>query len=150
PCAKIAHWMLAGATARQREIAIRMAIGATRWRLIRQLLGESLLLSIVGGALGLAVAEWAARLLLMMVSNGPQPVPIEVTLDFWVLAFTSVIAVVTALIFGIAPALRATKVECGLEIKEGKGSALVQDRSAYATDILVGHVTLSLALIDGV
>ncbi|OLD53635.1 MAG: hypothetical protein AUI64_06005 [Acidobacteria bacterium 13_1_40CM_2_64_6] len=141
--------MLARATARQREIAIRMAIGATRWRLIRQLLGESLLLSLVGGALGLAVAEWAARLLLMMVSNGPQPVPIEVTLDFWVLAFTSVIAVVTALIFGIAPALRATQVECGSELKEGKGSVPAQARSALARALLVTQVALSLALLTG-
>src|SRR5256886_13595600 len=105
-----------------------MAVGATRWRLIRQLLSESLLLSLLGGALGLAMAQWAARLLLLMVSNGPQPVPIELTLDFWVLAFTSIIVVVTALIFGIAPAFRATQVECGLEIKEGSGSAPAQAR----------------------
>jgi len=148
-CANIANLMLARATARQREIAIRMAVGATRWRLIRQLLSESLLLSLLGGALGLAMAQWAARLLLMMVSSGPQPVPIEVTLDFWVLAFTSIIAVATALIFGIAPALRATQVECGLEIKEGKGSAPAQARSALARALLMGQVALSLALLTG-
>src|SRR5207302_1843221 len=148
-CANIANLMLARATARQREIAIRMAVGATRWRLIRQLLSESLLLSLLGGALGLAMAQWAARLLLMMVSSGPQPVPIEVTLDFWVLAFTSIIAIATALIFGIAPALRATQVECGLEIKEGKGSAPAQARSALARALLMGQVALSLALLTG-
>src|SRR5438876_3667684 len=148
-CANIANLMLARATARQREIAIRMAVGATRWRLIRQLLSESLVLSILGGALGLVIAQWAARLLLMMVSNGPQPAPIEVTLDFWVLAFTSVIAVATALIFGIVPALRGTEVECGLEIKEGKGSAPAQARSALARALLVGQVAISLALLTG-
>jgi len=148
-CANIANLMLARATARQREIAIRMAVGATRWRLIRQLLGESLLLSLFGGALGLATAQWAARLLLMMVSNGPQPVPIEVTLDFGVLAFASVMAVATALIFGMAPALRATRMECGLELKEGKGSAPAQARSGLARALLVGQVALSLSLLTG-
>src|SRR5438874_4433142 len=148
-CANIANLMLARATARQREIAIRIAVGATRWRLIRQLLSESLLLSLLGGALGLAMAQWAARLLLLMVSNGPQPVPIELTLDFGVLAFTSIIVVVTALIFGIAPAFRATQVECGLEIKEGRGSAPAQARSALARTLLVAQVALSLALLTG-
>ena len=148
-CANIANLMLARAMARQREIAVRMAVGATRWRLIRQLLSESLLLSLLGGALGLAMAQWAARLLLMMVSNGPQPVPVAVTLDFWVLAFTSIIAVVTALIFGIAPAFRAAQVECGLELKEGKASAPSQARRVLARTLLVGQVALSLALLTG-
>src|SRR2546426_171610 len=148
-CANIANLMLARATARQREIAIRMAVGATRRRLIRQLLSESLVLSILGGALGLVIAQWAARLLLMMVSNGPQPVPVEVTLDFWVLAFTSIIAIATALIFGIAPALRATQMECGSELKEGKGSVPAQARSALARALLVTQVALSLALLTG-
>src|SRR6266478_1428459 len=148
-CANIANLMLARATARQREIAIRMAVGATRWRLICQLLSESLVLSILGGVLGLVIAQWATHLLLMMVSNGPQPVPIDVTLDFWVLAFTSIIAIVTALIFGIAPAFRATNVECGLELKEGKGSVPAQGRSALARALLVTQVALSLALLTG-
>src|SRR5947208_8932919 len=88
-------------------------------------------------------------MLLMMVSNGPQPVPIEVTPDFWVLTITSGIAVATALIFGIVPARRGTEVECGLEIKEGKGSAPAQARSALARALLMGQVALSLALLTG-
>ena len=148
-CANIANLMLARAAARQKEFAIRIAVGAGRSRLIRQLLSESILLSVLGGALGLVVASWAARLLVMMVSNGPQPLPIEVTLDFSVLAFTSVIAVATALLFGIAPALRATQVQCGLELKEGRGSAPARSRHTLARTLLAGQVALSLALLTG-
>jgi len=148
-CANIANLMLARATSRQREIAIRMAVGASRWRLMRQLLSESLLLSFLGGALGLAMTLWVARLLVRMVSNGPQPVPLEITLNFWVLGFTSLMAVITALIFGIAPALRATRVECGLDLKDGKGSAPAQGRSALTRTLLVTQVALSLALLTG-
>ncbi|HEV8037647.1 MAG TPA: ABC transporter permease, partial [Bryobacteraceae bacterium] len=105
-CANVANLLLARGAARQREIAIRMALGGGRGRLIRQLLTESLLLSGIGAALGILLAEWGARLLVRFLD-----VSLDLTLDIRVLAFTASVAVLTGLAFGIAPAWRATRVD---------------------------------------
>ncbi len=105
-CANVANLLLARGAARQREIAIRMAVGGGRGRLIRQLLTESLLLSGIGAVLGILFAEWGARLLVRFLDAS-----LDLTLDIRVLAFTAGVAVLTGLLFGIAPAWRGTRVD---------------------------------------
>ncbi|MGH9639441.1 MAG: ABC transporter permease, partial [Bryobacteraceae bacterium] len=148
-CANIANLLLARATARQREIAVRMAIGAGRARLIRQMLTESLLLAFIGGALGILFAFWASRALLGMVSAGPTPLPVNVTPDARVLIFTCIASLITALLFGSAPALRATRIDLTPALKEGRGAVSAASRSRLANMLIVFQVALSLILLIG-
>jgi predicted permease len=123
-CANIAGLLLARATARSREIAVRLTLGARRGRLVSQLLVESLMLSLVGGALALLFATFGARALLLMTDrDGNGPMPFTPHLDVRVLAFTAVIAVVTGVIFGITPALRSLRVDLTPALKAGSGAS---------------------------
>ncbi|MGH9621599.1 MAG: ADOP family duplicated permease, partial [Bryobacteraceae bacterium] len=148
-CANIANLLLARATARQREIAVRMAIGAGRARLVRQMLTESLLLAFVGGALGILFAFWAGHVLLGMVSAGPTPLPVNVSPDARVLFFTCIVSLVTALLFGSAPALRATRIDLTPALKEGRGAVSAASHNRLAHTLIVLQVALSLVLLIG-
>jgi predicted permease len=148
-CANIANLLLARAGSRQKEIAVRMAIGAGRKRLIRQMLTESLLMAFFGGALGIVLAWWGSEALLAMVSAGSQPLPLNVAPDARVLLFTFVVSLATALLFGTAPALRATRVDLTPALKEGRGMASVASRSPLAKGLIVSQVALSLLLLIG-
>jgi predicted permease len=145
-CANIANLLLARSEARQRELAIRLALGASRGRLIRQLLTESALVGLIGGMLGLAFAIWGSQALIKMVSAGPLPILLDTVLDLRVLVFTALISAATVLLFGVAPSLRATQ--------GGPTSGLYSLRAAIGTGrlgwnraLVVTQVALSLVLV---
>jgi len=147
-CANIANLLLARATARQRELSVRMAIGAGRARVIRQLMTESLLLSAFGTAGGLLLAAWGSRLLVHMLSTQRHPLDLDLSLDLRVLAFTICAALATALLFGLAPALRATRVDLNQVMKENSRAALrANGRVNLGQALVVGQVALSLVLL---
>ena len=148
-CANVANLLLARATARRREIAVRMSIGAARWRLIRQLLAESVLLGIAGVILGAWFAWWAMHFLLTMVSTGGDLVPLKVSLDPTVLGFTTLVGILTVLIFGTVPSFYATRLELTPSLKEGRGTTSGRSSNALARGLVIGQVAASLVLLVG-
>ena len=149
-CANVANLLMARASARQREIAVRMAIGASRARIVRQLLTESLLLSLLGAAGGFLLALAGSRLLLRLISTASSPLDIDVSPDFRVFGFTIAAALLTALLFGLAPALRATRIELEQALKENARSAVAgASRFNLGKALIVGQVALSLVLLVG-
>ncbi|HEX8184224.1 MAG TPA: ABC transporter permease [Blastocatellia bacterium] len=146
-CVNVANLLLARAAARQKEIAVRMALGATRSRLIRQLLTESVMLSVAGGALGLLLAAWGTDLL---VAISPNNVPrfAEIKLDNRVFAFTAAIAVVTGILFGLAPALHASKLNLNEMLKEGgRGATAGFRRQRVRSLLVISEVAVALVLL---
>jgi predicted permease len=146
-CANIANMLLARGVARTREVAVRMALGASRRRIVFQLLTESALLAFLGGAAGVALAWKASAMLLNMATPGPDPVPLNLAPDLRVLAFTLAVTVLTALLFGALPAFRATGLEFTPALKDGRGSSSVSSRGALARSLIVGQVALSVLLL---
>jgi len=138
-CANVANLLLSRATTRQREISIRLSLGATRWRLIRQLLTESVLLAAIGGAFGILVAQWSAPLL-------PGAAGQATAIDWRVLSFVLGITALTGIVFGIAPALRATSLNVSAALKETSRS-VAGSRSWLSRALLVLQVAVSLVLL---
>ncbi|HEY6447192.1 MAG TPA: ABC transporter permease [Acidobacteriaceae bacterium] len=146
-CANIANMLLARGVARTREVAVRMALGASRRRIAVQLLTESAVLAGVGAAAGVALAWKASGLLLRLATPGPDPVPLNLAPDSRVLGFTLGVTVLTSLLFGMLPAFRASGVEFTPALKDGRGSSSASSRGALASSLIVGQVALSVLLL---
>jgi predicted permease len=148
-CANVANLLSARSANRQREIALRTVVGAGRARLLRQLLTESLLLACLGGVLGFLFASWASRVILASISAGPELLPLNIAPDGRLLAFTFLISLATALVFGTLPALRSTHVDLTEAFKSGRGSAAPGTRSRFTSALIVCQVALSFVLLIG-
>jgi putative ABC transport system permease protein len=147
-CLNIANLLLARAVGRQREIAVRLSLGAGRGRVIRQLLTESVLLAALGGVLGLLVAQWLVSGLLAVFSSGNDPIPFDLKLDMRILAFTGAVSLLTGILFGLAPALAATRVDLIPMLKGAEGESRPL-RRRLTKSLVVAQVALSLALLIG-
>jgi predicted permease len=147
-CANVANLLLARSAARQREISVRLAVGAGRTRIVRQLLTESILLSILSAIGGLLFALWGSRLLVRLLSTTNSEVQLDVTPDLHVLAFTTAIAVLTAILFGLAPALRASGVHPNQALKENaRGTISGTARFNPGKALVSVQIALSLVLL---
>ena len=146
-CANIANMLLARGVARSREVAVRQALGATRRRVVVQLLTESLLLAIAGATLGIGLPWGGTRLLLAFASQGPEPIPLDVSPDYRVFGFMLLVTLITALLFGVAPALRATRLELTQALRDGRGASSALARGTLSRSLIVGQVALSILLL---
>jgi len=147
-CANVANLILARASVRRREIAIRLALGAGRGRLIRQLLTESILLSLSGGALGMLLAQWGSHLVVRLLSTDGSAVSLSLPVDWRMLAFTAAVSIGTALLFGLAPAWLSTRVQPSAAMKcGGRGIADGHSRFSFGGALVIAQVALSLALV---
>jgi predicted permease len=149
-CANLANLMLARASAREREIAIRLAIGASRGRLVRQLMAESLLLAMVGAGLGLFLARELSRFLVSFLSTQGNSLFVDLDTDWRVLAFTTSVAIVTCVVFGLTPALRATRIGPAAVLKaDSRGMTASRERFSLRRALVALQVALSLVLVVG-
>lgn len=148
--ANLANLMLARASSREREIGVRLALGAGQARLIRQLLAESLLLALIGAALGAFLARNLGQLLVASLSTQQDPLFVDLGTDWRMLAFTTGLAVLTCIVFGLAPALRATSVAPGVVLKESsRGTTAGRSRLGLRRVFVVSQIALSLTLLVG-
>ncbi|MGB6429537.1 MAG: ABC transporter permease [Candidatus Acidiferrales bacterium] len=154
-CANVAGLLVARSATRQKEMAVRLALGAGRGRIVRQLLTESVLLSVFGGALGTLVAIWGARIILALLAGGStRPLGFNASVDTRVLLFTAGIALTTGIVFGLAPAMRGTRVDLTPALKDG-GNSLGGARRArnrrfnIGNSLVVGQIALAMIVLVG-
>ena len=148
-CANVANLMLARAVGRAREVAVRTAIGASRGRIVRQLLVEHLVLSVAGGALALLIAVWGVAVFDGALVDSGRPLWLDFSIDLTVLAYLAVIVVVTTLLFGLAPAWRLARVETMAVMKEGSPGAGRRRGRLLMSTLVVAEMTLSVILLAG-
>ena len=149
-CANVANLLLARSHARERELAVKLALGAGKRRLIRQMLTESVVLGLTGGAMGIGMAYWGSSSLLALMARGRNPVSLSVHPDLTLLAFALAVSVLTALVFGIMPALRAADVNPSHGLTQGTHTnAAATTRYRWGRSLVVFQVAMSLVLVIG-
>ena len=148
-CANVASLLLARATVRQKEFTVRLALGAGRWTIIRQLLIESVLLASFGGALGLLVAHWGTNILVSMTPDGLARAS-EIQLDYRILAFTFVVALLTGVLFGVAPAVQASRLKVNSNLNaSGRASSTGAEAIRLRSGLVVAQLAISFVLLIG-
>ena len=149
-CANLANLMLARASAREREIAVRLALGASPGRLVRQLLAESLLLAAAGAALGVFLASELSAAMVWALATGGDALHLDLRVDWRVLGFTAAVAAATCAVFGLAPALRSSRAEPGAAMKTGgRGLTAGRERFSFQRLLVVSQIAVSLVLLVG-
>ncbi len=150
-CANIANLLLARATARRREMAVRLSLGAGRFRVIRQLLTESVLLASIGGAMGVLFAVWGIRSLTLLLANGNENFTLHPDLNWHVLGAAVALSMITGLLFGLAPALQSTRVDVMPALKETRagqsGSRSSARRASLSHVLVVSQIAISLLML---
>ena len=148
-CANVANLLLARAAGRQREVAVRLALGASRMQIVRQLLVESILLSLAGGLAGLAIAAAGAPIVLSFFINPDLPSPVSTLPDLRILGFTFALATATGILFGLAPALQATRPALAPTLKDTAGAVLGGGHARLRKALVASQVSVSLLLLIG-
>jgi predicted permease len=148
-CANLATLLLARGTMRQKEISVRLAMGASRWRVIRQLLTESVLLSLVGGLLGLVLAKWSTDMLIALMSSSDTRLILDAGMDSKVLLFMFSASLLTGILFGLAPAIRASKFDLATAMKDAGNQSAARDKHRLSRSLIVAQVAASLVLMIG-
>jgi predicted permease len=148
-CSNLANLLIARASARQKEIAVRLALGASRGRIIRQLLVESLVLAAIGGSLGVGLAVTIDRALLNFLPSGHTPLSLSSTPDWTVLGFTFAISLLAGVLFGLVPALQSTRPEVANTLKDQAGAVIRGSSAGLRKGLVVAQVSLSLLLLIG-
>lgn len=149
-CANVANLLLSRSIGRMREVSIRAALGAGRWRIVRQLLIESVLMSILGGIAGLLLAIFGVRAFDLAVANVGKPYWIDFSMDYFVFAYFAAVCIGTGLLFGLAPALQSARVDLNETLKEGsRGSGRGSRARLFSSVLVVTEIALSLVLLAG-
>ncbi len=149
-CANLANLMLVRGNSRQREIAVRLAIGASRWRLIRQSLAEGLILAVSGAVLGMVLAAAFSRAIVWFISSTRDAVELDLGLDWRVFVFTTALALVTCAIFDLWPAVRSSQTNPGIALKSGnRGTTQGRERFSFQQALVVAQIAVSMVLLVG-